>query len=119
MLGVAVKTGSRNMLMDERTTRMICEEPSALAKHISREFRKEVKVDWEKIKELNKLVGKVIFLRSTELVIVAYEKGYFAGFGEMKKNALEASLYSLKFAGASTGFREISTYIKSLNGTRR
>ncbi len=114
MLAVAAKTGAKTMLMDERTTRMICEEPDALAKHLEAEFHRGVRIDAQALGEFSKLVGKPNFLRSTELVVVAYEKGFFRPFGKSEGIALEAALYSLKFSGASTGFEEIGDYVTKL-----
>ncbi|OIO21918.1 hypothetical protein AUJ17_00110 [Candidatus Micrarchaeota archaeon CG1_02_47_40] len=111
MLAAAVRAGSKNLLMDERTTRMLCEEPHALARHLEEEFKCGVKIDFETLSKFGRIVGKPSFLRSTELLIIAYEKGYLSHFGEMERPALEASLYSLKFAGTSTSFDEIDSFL--------
>jgi len=51
------------------------------------------------------------FFRSSELLLLAYEKGYFADYGKLKEDAIEASLYKLKYSGCAVGFGEISDYI--------
>ncbi|MEM2963370.1 MAG: hypothetical protein QXW70_03735 [Candidatus Anstonellales archaeon] len=117
-LALAQRIGSSTLLMDERTTRILYEEPMRLARHLEDEFRKKVRVDYRRLYKFLRRVGKINFIRSTELVAVAYEKGFFSSFGKMEKVALESSLYALKFSGASTGFEEIKSYVEKLGFKR-
>jgi hypothetical protein len=52
-------------------------------------------------------------LRSSELVIFAYKKGYFDSFSD-PKTVLKSALYRLKYTGCSLSFEEIDDYISSI-----
>lgn len=88
------------IVIDERTTRLISEKPENLQKLMSQKLHTEVIVFLNKLKEFSKLK----FIRSTELVYVAYEKDLLEIKG---KKALEAVLFATKFKGSSVSFNEI------------
>ena len=86
--------------IDERTTRMLCEDPDQLEKIMSEKLHQRVSIaaqDW-------KIFSKYKFIRSSELVYVAYKKNLIGMEG---KKVLEALLYATKFHGAAISFEEI------------
>ena len=86
--------------IDERTTRILSENPRSLEKIMSEKIHRKVHVYEEKLKAFSKFK----FIRSTEIVYSAYKKGLI----ELKgKRVLEALLYATKFKGASVSFEEI------------
>jgi len=85
--------------IDERTARMLCENPDYLKKLMSNKLETNVEMDEEKLKNFEKV--KVI--RSAELCYMAFKKGLING--DRKK--LEAMLYALKFGGCSISEKEI------------
>src|SRR3990167_4774821 len=87
--------------IDERTTRMLGEKPENLKKLMESKLHMpifEKKQDYKFFKDFR-------FVRSTELIYVAYKKGFI----RMKnKNILDALLYALKFSGTAISDDEIN-----------
>lgn len=114
MLALAFELGVENLLVDERTTRMLVEAPFRLKEHLEHEFGVNVMVNKRNLNELSKRIGSLNIIRSSELVAVAYEHGFFRKFGDMEKEAFEAALYRIKFSGCSIGFDEIKDCLKQV-----
>jgi len=100
--------GVKNVLaIDERTIRMICEKPDNLRKLLIKKLHTEIKPRKEKYK----LFEGFKFIRSSELVYVAYKKGLI----KLKyPNLLDALLYAVKFKGCAISGTEIEE-IKNLD----
>lgn len=115
MIALAKELGARYILMDERTTRTLIESPERLKEHFEREFRTHVATNENNLKEFGDICEGLMVFRSSEIIAIAYDKGYFnSKFGKNKKKALEAGLYSLKFNGCAISFEEIESYIKTV-----
>ncbi len=95
------KTKQPNVLaIDERTTRMLVENPENLRKLLQKKLHTKVQAN---IKNYE-LFRDFKIIRSTELVYIAYKKGLF----ELKDaRALEAMLYGVKYKGTSISEKEI------------
>ena len=91
--------------IDERTTRLLCEKPEALEKVMSERFHQKVSLVSSDIRQFKDYK----FIRSSELIYVAYTKKILGLEG---KKALEAALYAAKFKGAAISFEEIDTLKK-------
>jgi len=102
-----------NILIDERTTRMLMEKPELLRQHFGLELGREILMNEKYAERFRRMTEGLQAFRSSELLILAYERGYFARFGQQERHALEASLYGVKFAGCSIGFSEIAEYAKA------
>jgi len=90
-----------NMIaIDERTTRVLSENPESLERIMSEKIHRRVHVDEQKLKAFSKFR----FIRSSEIVYSAYKKGLTDVKG---KRALEALLYATRFKGAAISFEEI------------
>jgi hypothetical protein len=111
MLALSESLGVENLLIDERTTRMLAEDPESLRLHLEDELARPISVNDESLSAISRLTKNMRFFRSSELLLLAYEKGYFDDYKELKEDAIEASLYRLKYAGCAVGFGEISNYI--------
>lgn len=114
MLALAHELGVKNVLIDERTTRMLAESPERLKRHLEDEFKHAIAVNEEFMERFSHYIQGMNFFRSTELLIAAYERGFFRGYAGMEKEALLASLYSLKSYGCAISFGEIQSFIGSL-----
>ncbi len=97
---LAKEKGIENALViDERTTRMLVENPENLRRLFENKLHTKVKL------EQNLLFLKDIkFIRSSELVYIAYKKGLVKLKGE---NILDALLYAVKYKGCSISRQEI------------
>ena len=88
------------LVIDERTARMLCENPESLRKILQNKLHTPIKVNR---KNYDFFKGFKI-IRSTELAYLAYKKGLF-DINDPK--ALEATLYGLKYHGCSISEEEI------------
>ena len=103
---ILMKKGIENLIaIDERTTRILGEEPERLENLMASKLHRRVLL----VGENYKIFAKFTFIRSTELVYVAYKKGLL----KLKDpKALEAALYATKFKGAAVSFEEINVLKK-------
>lgn len=87
------------VVIDERTTRMLCEKPENLRKLLESKLHTKV----ETKKELS-FFKRFKIIRSAELVYLTYKKGLIEiGNG----NLLDALLYAVKFKGCAISSEEI------------
>jgi len=88
------------LVIDERTTRLLCEKPENLKKLLSKKHHVPIKYN------KNSLVNFTGFriIRSAELGFLAYKKGLVK---IQDKKVLDALLYALKFKGCSISTEEI------------
>lgn len=119
VLALSIEAGVQNLLMDERTTRMLVEDPEALRAHFESEFKKPVEVDDECLSAFGRMVSGMRFFRSSELLLLAAEKGFFKDYRELERDAIGAALYRLKYAGCAVGFTEIDAYLSKAGGKGR
>src|SRR3989344_3172814 len=88
------------IVIDERTTRILCENPENLKKLLEKKLHTSImanKKNYAYFKEYK-------IIRSTELAYIAYKKGFF---NIKDPRALEATLYALKYRGCSVSEAEI------------
>jgi predicted nucleic acid-binding protein len=111
VLALARQAGVQNLLVDERTVRMLSEDPEALRIHLEDEFHRRITTNEENLSAFSRLTKGMRFFRSSELLLLAYEKGYFADYKGLEQEAIEAALYKLKYAGCAVGFSEIAEYV--------
>ncbi|VVC03391.1 Uncharacterised protein [Candidatus Bilamarchaeum dharawalense] len=114
MLVLSKELGINTILIDERTTRLLIEAPFKLKEHLEREFSVNVMINKNGFRDMASQISELKSLRSSELVMLAYENGYFKSFQKLQKEALEAALYKMKYAGCSIGFDEITDYLSSV-----
>ncbi|MFA6036448.1 MAG: hypothetical protein WC759_05865 [Candidatus Micrarchaeia archaeon] len=114
MLAMAHELSIANILMDERTTRMLSEAPEELREHYEKEFGKAVMMNERELAWFKNIARNTNIFRSSEIVVAAYELGHFKEYKGMEKQMLEASLYALKFAGCGVSFDEIREFVRGL-----
>lgn len=103
---ILTKKGVENLIaIDERTTRLICENPGNLERLVSEKTRQRVQIVETHLEEFEDFR----FIRSSEIAFVAYKKGLLKISG---KKVLEALLYATKFKGAAITFEEINALKK-------
>ncbi len=100
------KTGADvPIVIDERTTRIIVENPENLKKLMEKKLHTKIKADTSKYK----LFSGFKIIRSTELAYVIHKKGLF----KLKHpKAFEAIVYGLKFKGTSISEKEVAALAK-------
>ncbi len=88
------------IVIDERTTRILCENPENLKKLLEKKLHTSITAD----KKNYSYFRDFKIIRSTELAYIAYKKGFF----DIKDSrVLEAMLYALKYKGCSISVGEI------------
>lgn len=95
------KKGIENIIgIDERTTRVLFEKPENLRDLMSNKLHRNINLD---VRILGN-TSEFRFIRSSELVYVAYKKGFL----KIKdKHVLEALIYATKFKGCAISWEEI------------
>ena len=92
------------VVIDERTARMLCENPEMLKELMSEKLETKVELMSEKLEQFK----KINVLRSPELIYIAHKDGLIDS--DIKK--FEAMLYALKFGGCSISEKEIQAIKK-------
>ena len=102
-------------VIDERTTRMLIENPYALKKLLSNKLHTEIIIDKNNLKKFQKEINNINIIRSTELLTIAYELGLFNKYitnNITKKTLLDGLLWGSKLRGCSISSQEIETIMK-------
>jgi hypothetical protein len=88
------------IVIDERTTRMLCENPENLRKLLQKKLKTKIKANKENYKSFENFR----ILRSTELAYIAHKRRLI----KMEKSDIyEAVLYGIKYNGCSVSEEEI------------
>lgn len=110
-LALAKEINARVVLVDERTTRMLIEEPQNMRGFLERRHHKQINIDPDFAKKFMDMFKEIKIIRSVELIALAYESGAFSQEVHKSKDALEASLWAAKFAGCAVSEEEIKDYL--------
>lgn len=86
--------------IDERTTRSLSETPEELKRYLERKLHTRINIKKENLDFFKKFK----FIRSAELIYVAYKKGLL---GMKNAASLNALLYALKYKGCAISRKEI------------
>ncbi|MFC1728363.1 hypothetical protein ACFLZ7_02780 [Nanoarchaeota archaeon] len=104
------------VVVDERTTRHLVEEPFSVKKIMEKKMHTKVYVHKANLKKFSSITKKVKIIRSIELVMAAYELGWLKAYLPDMRNAktelLDSVLWGLKLRGCSISRREIDKLIK-------
>lgn len=115
-LATAIHNKSDAYVVDERTTRLLIENPNKIRNILRHTLHTDIKINQGMLKEFQKLAKGVKIIRSIELVVIAYELGlldiYLTELPEPKKTLLESVLWGLKLNGCAVSKREIEQIIK-------
>ena len=99
----SLHTFDKAIVVDERTTRMLCEKPHNLHRLLEKKHHTKIRVN-----EINyEFFKKFNIIRSIELAYLAYKKGIIK-LPSTPKEAINAIFYALKFKGCSISHSEIS-----------
>jgi len=97
-----IDTKKKAIVIDERTTRMLCEAPENLRKLFEKKLHKKVKTE-----RINyDFFRKFKIIRSSELAFIAYKKGIIK-LPANSRESLRAILYATKYKGCAISNTEI------------
>ncbi len=109
-LAILNLTEQRILSIDERTTRMLIEEPKALQNYVEFKFKSKLQVNQGNLNKFGIFIPDIVIVRSSELLALAVEKGLFSN----KKNFVEGALYALKFSGCSVSDEEVDDFLQKV-----
>ncbi len=116
-VAAAIVYNSDAIVIDERTTRELIENPEKLAQLMSRKLETKVEFNMECIKEIRSMIGGLKVIRSVELAIAGYELGWFDDLltqdRDARKILIEAILWGIKIRGAAISQEEIDKIVRT------
>lgn len=115
VVAAAVSRNADAVVIDERTTRLLFEDPAQLAALLERKLEHRIIPDKSNITELKKMTADMRFIRSTELALVAYERGILdslvTSFPQARKHLLQGMLWGMKLRGCAIRIEEIDAAV--------
>jgi len=107
-LMLAIKLKANAFVVDERTTRLLLEDPEKLKGLLEKKLHTNIKIDYTVLNKFKIMVGKINVIRSTELMMVALEKGLFKDYlVDGEKDLVDALLWGLRLRGCAISTSEI------------
>ncbi|MBS3150307.1 hypothetical protein J4425_00680 [Candidatus Woesearchaeota archaeon] len=109
-------------IVDERTMRLLVEDPKKLSLLLERKFDAQIKIDGKNLAAFKSEIRNVQILRSAEIMVVAFELGLFKQYetkylANPRKEILEGILWGLRLRGCAISTEEIADVIR-LEGFR-
>jgi len=112
-LALLKELDSSVLMIDERTTRMLIEEPENVVSFLEYRNKCRVKLNKANLETFRKFLSKIKVIRSVEAIALAYEDGSFANELHKSKQALEAALFAAKFGGCAVNISEIRDFLRN------
>jgi hypothetical protein len=102
------------IVVDERTTRLLLENPYRLQKYLEKKFNSRISIDKEKLSEFETHFSTIKIIRSVELALVAVDIGLFDDLIriEDRLKVVESILWALKLSGCAISEMEIKKLLK-------
>ncbi|MBI2148924.1 hypothetical protein HYU23_04540 [Candidatus Woesearchaeota archaeon] len=117
-LALTLRLQAEAYVVDERTMRLLIENPYLLKKLLEKKLHTRVDINKNLLKEFSDIVKGIKVIRSTELLIIAYEKALLNKFitvGNTEIDLLDGLLWGLRLRGCSISTEEIDEIIKFEN----
>ncbi len=105
------------VVVDERITRTLLENPGALQRLMEKRLHVQLKLNEKALHEFDEATRHITLIRSIELITVAYERGlldkFVVNIPNARRELLESTLWSVKLNGCSVTEDEINAIVKS------
>ncbi len=114
-LALAVSNKADAYIVDERTMRWLIEDPEALRQLLESKLHTPVTMDISLIRNFKNFIKDVKVIRSTELVMVAYELGLLKELVTNKygaKELVDGVLWGLRLKGCAISTEEINDLVR-------
>ncbi len=119
-LAVAIHLQADGLAIDERTMRVLVEDPTKLTKLFTNKLHTNVRMNKKNMKAFINLVHKIKIIRSSELALVAYETGLLDNYKKkngqielnLEKELLDGLLWGVKVRGCAISYDEIKELLK-------
>jgi hypothetical protein len=122
-IATALHFGSKNVAIDERTSRKLIEDPDSIASRLSKKLHIKVEINQKNLNFIKTELADLKVIRSTELAVVAFKSGLLNRYmledekkviKNLEKDVLEGVLWGIKLNGCSIRIDEIEKIIKIL-----
>ncbi len=125
-IAAALEINADAIVIDERTTRLILENPKLMAKIFSKRLHSKITINFDNLKTLQSMTKGIKMIRSIELAVYAYEQGLLdqyltTSIKRPNRTLLDAVIWGLKLHGCSITMKEIKEIkeIESKRGSRK
>ena len=103
------------LLIDEKTTRFLIEDPQELVRIIERRTKAKVYVNDHSLQQFMTYTKDIQIIRSAELALAAYEAGLFRAFRsdgiDQERHIVSGVLHAIRNSGCAIGSSEIDDYV--------
>ncbi len=110
------------LVIDERTTRVLLEDPLGLKKHLENKLHTHINVDKKMLSRFRDRTKGISVLRSAEIIAVAYEHGFLDGLlpnlVDSRELLLDSLLWGVRLQGCAISTEEIER-IKAMERQKR
>ena len=116
-LALALKIDAEAYVVDERTTRLLVENPKQLKKLLENKLHSTITINQDNLKKFQNLVRGIKIIRSSELMAVALEKGLLDKYLPTeipRKQQVEALMWALRLNGCALATEEIKELVKNI-----
>ncbi|HII17295.1 TPA: hypothetical protein HA361_05255 [Candidatus Woesearchaeota archaeon] len=104
------------IVVDERTTRLLIENPLRLQYILSHKLHTQVNADQGMLRRFHETVKHIKVIRSVELITVAYEMGvldsYVPDLPDARRHLLDSVLWGVKLQGCAVSRNEIEQIMR-------
>ncbi len=115
-LAAAIVLNSSALVVDERITKMLVENPEDISGRLAKKTRYKITMNKQNLKKIQGWLKGVKILRSVELVMVAYEKGFLDKYllktDDARKTLVESLLWGIKLHGCAISRQEIDELVE-------
>ena len=114
-LALTLRLQADSYVVDERTMRLVIENPYKLKNILQEKLQKRVEVNKKVLKDVQHITKGIKVIRSTELVTVAYEKGLLNKYvtaSNSEKDLVDGFLWGLRLRGCAISTEEIDEILR-------
>ena len=108
---LAHQNETKTAVVDERTIRLLLEDPESLRLLLEKRLHASVKMEQDSIKSFQRSLAGTKIIRSAELAVAAFSLGFFENITPKLKNGksimLDAVLWGVKNRGCAITEQEI------------
>ena len=116
-LAAAILYKADAVVVDERITRTLLENPAGLRRLMEKRLHMQLKVNEKALHDFEEATRHITLIRSIELITVAFELGildkFIVDIPNARRELLESILWGVKLNGASVTEDEINTIVKN------
>lgn len=119
-LKIVLENKALAMVIDERTLRLLIENPEKLQKVLESRLHKSIQMNQENVSKFKEITKDIKIIRSTELAYAAYKLDLLNKYitakkvidKTLKRDLLDGTLWALKLKGCSISSEEINEILK-------